>query len=140
MDKRIDDVLTSKTFWLAARVMLAVVFALSGAAKLADFDAGMTEMTKAGLEPAGLFNIAVAFTLLGGTLTILFDRFLWLGTALLGGFLIATIFVVHHFWRLPEPRATYAFFFALEHISLVGGLACAAVGSHCRRRMLATAG
>ena len=136
MSKRIDDVLTGRAFWIAARLLLTVVFALSGVAKLADFDGGMAEMTRAGLSPAWLYNIAVAVTLLAGTVAIWFDRYLWQGAALLGGFLIATIFVVHHFWSLPEPAAANSFFFALEHISIVGGLACAAVASACRRRML----
>ena len=138
MSNRIDDILTGKAFWLAARVLLTVVFALSGAAKLADFDGGMTEMTRAGLAPAWLFNISVALILLAGTLAIWFDRYLWQGTALLGGFLVAVIFVVYHFWRLPEPEATTAFFFALEHISLVGGLGCVAVASACRRKLMRT--
>lgn len=140
MSNQADDILSGKASWLAARVLLTVVFALSGLAKLADFDGGMAEMSRAGLEPAWLYNIAVALVLLAGTLAIWFDRYLWQGAALLGAFLVATIFVVHHFWSLPEPRATTSFFFVLEHISLVGGLACAAVASACRRRLLHTAG
>ncbi|WP_137172226.1 DoxX family protein [Massilia sp. HP4] len=140
MSNRIDDILTGKASWLAARVLLTMVFALSGAAKIVDFGGGMTEMSRAGLEPAWLFNIAVALVLLAGTLAIWFDRHLWQATALLGGFLVATIFVVHHFWSLPEPRATLSMYVALEHISLVGGLACAAVASACRRTLVRTAG
>jgi len=140
MSNRIDDILTGKPFWLAARVLLTVVFAFSGATKLADFDSGMTEMSRAGLEPAWLFNIAVAQILLTGTLAIWVDRYVWQGAALLGGFLVAAIFVVYHFWSLLEPEATTAFFFALEHISLVGGLGCVAVASACRRKLTQTAG
>lgn len=140
MSEKIDDVLTGMTSWRAARLLLTVVFALSGVAKLADFDGGMAEMSRAGLAPAWLFNIAVAVILLAGTLAIWFDRYLSQGAALLGAFLIASIFVVHHFWSLPEPGATLSFYFALEHMSLVGGLACAAVASACRRRLLQTTG
>lgn len=140
MSKRIDDILTGQASWRAARLLLTVVFVLSGVAKLADFDGGMAEMRRAGLEPAWLFNGVVALVLLAGTLAIWFDRYLWQGAALLGSFLVATIFVVHHFWSLPEPRATMSFYFALEHVSLVGGLACAAVASACRRRMVQSNG
>jgi len=76
MSKHRDDLLASKAFWLAARGLLTVVFALAGVAKVADFDGDLTEMSRAGLEPACFFNIAVAVILLGGTPGIRLNRYL----------------------------------------------------------------
>ncbi|WP_277403841.1 hypothetical protein [Achromobacter xylosoxidans] len=47
-------------------------------------------------------------------------------------FLALTIVIVHAFWRLPEAQAKLALFFALEHVSVIGGLLCAAIASHAR--------
>lgn len=128
----IDSLLQSSWLWFIARLCLAVVFIASGAAKLFDFRGGVAEMRDAGLEPAKLVNIAVAALMLAGSALILADRALWLAAAALGVFLLLTIVIVHAFWRLPPPQAKLALFFALEHVSVVGGLIAAAVASHFR--------
>lgn len=136
MLRLVDQVTASNGLWWVARILLVVVFVLSGLAKLIDFNGGMEEMQNAGLEPAALFNIAVALTLLAGSLLILLDRFLWLGAGALATFLLLTILVVHRFWSLPEPQATLSMYFAFEHISLIGGLVTAAIASHFRKQYL----
>ena len=128
----IGTLLQSDWLWFIARLCLAVVFIASGAAKLFDFRGGVAEMREAGLEPAKLVNIAVAALMVAGAVLILADRALWLAAAALGGFLLLTIVIVHAFWRLPPPQAKLALFFALEHVSVVGGLIAAAIASHAR--------
>lgn len=44
----IEGALESKWLWLVSRILLVVVFASSGLAKLIDFQGGMTEMNNAG--------------------------------------------------------------------------------------------
>ncbi|VFR22329.1 Nucleoside-diphosphate-sugar epimerases [plant metagenome] len=134
MRHRLDTLLRSPGLWFAARALLAVVFLSSGLAKLIDFDGGMAEMRAAGLAPAGLVNAAVALILAGGAVLLLLDRLVWLAALALGGFLLLTIPVVHAFWRLPDPQAAQlALFFALEHLSVVGGLLACAIASRLRR-------
>lgn len=133
----IGSLLESRGLWLTARVLVVVVFAASGLAKLIDFDGGVAEMRAAGLEPAALFNVAVASTLLAGSVLVLLDKALWLGAGALATFLVLTIVLVHTFWNLPEPQAQYALFFALEHTTVVGGLMALAIASHLRRRLAA---
>lgn len=128
----IDSVLQSDWLWFIARLSLAVVFIASGAAKLFDFRGGVAEMRDAGLEPAKLVNIVVAGLMVAGSVLILADRALWLAAAALGVFMLLTIVIVHAFWRLPPPQAKLALFFALEHVSVVGGLIAAAIASHVR--------
>jgi len=79
--------------------------------------------------------VATIAVLLGGSALLLLDRALWLGAGALVVFLLLTILVVHRFWALPEPQAKAAMFWALEHISLVGGLFAAAIASRLRRRL-----
>ncbi len=128
----IDPLLQSSGLWFIARLCLAVVFIASGAAKVIDFRGGVAEMRAAGLEPAILINIAVAALMLAGSVLILADRALWLAAGALGVFLLLTIVLVHAFWRLPPPQAKLALFFALEHVSVIGGLLAAAIASHFR--------
>lgn len=130
--QHLDSLLQSNWLWFIARLCLAVVFIASGAAKLIDFEGGVAEMRAAGLEPARFFNIAVAVLMLAGSALILADRAVWLAAAALSVFLALTIVIVHAFWRLPEAQARLALFFALEHVSVIGGLLCAAIASHSR--------
>ena len=64
MQRFIDNSLESNWLWLTARICLALMFVASGLAKLFDYQASLEEMRAAGLEPAWLFNIATAVTLL----------------------------------------------------------------------------
>ncbi|HDS3806537.1 TPA: DoxX family membrane protein, partial [Stenotrophomonas maltophilia] len=85
-----------------------------------------------GLQPPVLFNLASAVVLLGGALCLLLDRLLWLGSGALAVFMLLTIVVVHTFWIKHGAEQQLALFFALEHLSVVGGLICAAIASQAR--------
>jgi transmembrane protein len=135
MRQSVGYVLDARWLWIAARILLVVVFLLSGLAKLIDFQGAVAEMRAAGLRPAWLFNLITAAVLIGSAVLILFDRALWLGAVSLSVFLFLTIVIVHRFWALEEPHASQAMYWALEHISLVGGLVAAAIASRCRRRL-----
>ncbi|GLS05172.1 hypothetical protein GCM10007860_23220 [Chitiniphilus shinanonensis] len=136
MKRFIDAALASGWLWLLARLCLAVVFVSSGLAKLIDYEGGLREMRAAGLSPDWLFNLLTAFTLLAGATLLLLDRALWLGAGALALFLLATILVVHTFWRFDGAQAQLSLFFALEHVSVIGGLLAAAIASHARRTIL----
>lgn len=137
MQRFIETLLDSPWLWLIARLLLAVIFVSSGLARLLDFEGGLAEMRAAGLHPAWLFNVAVAGVLLGGSLLILLDRLVWLGAGALALFLLLTILIVHTFWSLPEPQARLSLYFALEHVTVIGGLMAAAIASRQRRLSVA---
>ena len=120
--------------WLLTRILLSVVFLSSGLAKLFDFQGGMADMQAAGLHPAWLFNLATAAVLLAGAALILLDRWMTVAAIGLSLFLLGTIILVHHFWSLSGEPAQHALFFALEHLSLVGGLLAAGQASRSRRQ------
>ncbi len=119
MQRFIDNSLESNWLWLTARICLALMFVASGLAKLFDYQASLEEMRAAGLEPAWLFNIATAVTLLAGSALVLLDRKLWLGAGALAVFLLLTILIVHTFWSKTGVEAKLAMFFALEHRRVV---------------------
>lgn len=122
--------------WVLARVLMAVVFLASGLAKLIDFQGGVAEMRAAGLEPAVLVNVLVALYMLLASALLILDRYLMLGAGLLISFLLLSILIVHRFWALAEPEAHLALLFALEHISLAGGLLALALASGWRKQLV----
>jgi transmembrane protein len=135
MTRFIPILLESKFLWLIARILLSVVFISGGLAKIIDFDSGLTEMRHAGLEPALFFNLLTAGTLIGASVLILLDKYIWLASGALAIFLALTIIIVHHFWSLPPEKAKLALFFALEHVSLIGGLIATAIASHLHQHL-----
>lgn len=127
--------LESQWLWIISRCCVALLFFSSGLSKVLDVNAGFQEMQAAGLEPAWLFNYASALILLVGAYSILFDRHLWLGAALLSIFLALTIVIVHTFWNMSGVQANISLYFALEHISVIGGLIGIAIASHFRQQL-----
>ena len=109
-------------FAVLARVVLTFMFWGSGLAKLIDFQGGVAEMAMFNLPYPVAMNILTIVTQIGGSLLIIFNRWTWLGAGALAVFTALTIPLVHHFWSLPEPRATIAFHTATEHITVIGAL------------------
>jgi transmembrane protein len=109
-------------FAVLARVILTFAFWGSGLAKLIDFKGGVAEMAMFNLPYPELINILTIIVQLGGSLLIIINRWTWLGAGALAVFTLLTIPLVHHFWSLPEPKATAAFHTATEHITVIGAL------------------
>ncbi|MDE5308392.1 DoxX family membrane protein [Providencia stuartii] len=100
MPSVIAKILESNTLWIIARLLILILFISSGLAKVFDYENSLAEMRAAGLHPDWFFNIASAFVLLVGSLLVLFNRLLWLGTGALAVFLFLTIVIVHTFLEL----------------------------------------
>lgn len=126
----IAQLLESRWFLLAARLLLTFVFWTGGLAGIFDFPGRVAEMRHAGLAPAELYVVAVTLVELGGTALIVANRWSWLGAGALGVFLALTVPVGHPFWTMTEPQRTMSFFIALEHVSVIGGLMLAASLGH----------
>jgi transmembrane protein len=109
-------------FALLARIVLTFAFWGSGLAKLVNFQEGVAEMATFNLPNPVLMNILTIITQLGGSILIIVNRWTWLGAGALAVFTALTIPLVHHFWSLPQPRATEAFHTATEHITVIGAL------------------
>lgn len=132
MPKLIATILDSRAFLLIARIVLTFVFWSSGLGKLIDFSANAAIMESFGLEPGWLVNAATLTLQLGASLAIIVNRGAWLAAGALSVFTLLTIPLVHPFWTKAGEEAFRDLTVALEHISLVGGLALAAILS--RRR------
>jgi len=128
VNESIIRVLSRPELHLIARLLLTAPFWLSGISKLIEFDMGVAEMARAGLEPAVGFNVATIAMQLAGSLLMISGRYVWLGAGMLGLFTGLTVPLVHHFWAMTEePFRTIAFHTVIEHVGLIGGLLGAAI-------------
>ena len=110
---------------LIGRILLALIFIVSGAAKL--FDPAGTEalITGVGLPaglaiPAGLFELIAGLAIALGFMTRLF-------AVLLAGFCLVTAFFFHNQFGDPMQAAM-----ALKNVAIAGGLLCLFAHSQMR--------
>lgn len=127
MPNAIAAILDSRAFDILARVLLTFVFWSSGLAKLFDFTTNAAMMEGYGLQPGWLVNAITLTVLLSASLLIILDRWTWLATGALAVFTLLTIPIAHPFWSMEGEKAFRHMTVAVEHISLVGGLAVFAV-------------
>jgi transmembrane protein len=130
-------ILESRSFGILARLLLTCVFWTAGLGKLIDFSAGAADMEGFGLTPGWAVNAAVLTLQLGGSLLIILDRWTWLATGALAVFTALTIPIAHPFWVREGAEAFRDLTVALEHVSVIGGLAVFAILSRSamRRRL-----
>lgn len=134
MPSLVACLLDKSWFAVLARVVLTFMFWGSGLAKLIDFQGGVAEMTMFNLPYPVAMNVLTIITQIGGSLLIIFNRWTWLGAGALAVFTALTIPLVHHFWSLPEPRATIAFHTATEHVTVIGALMIVSILSRRQSR------
>lgn len=134
MIERIERLTAAPSFALAARVILTLMFWLSGIAKLADFPGAVAEMRHYGLEPAAAVAVAVIVVQLLGSALVISGRHVWLGAGMLGVFTLMTIPIAHAFWTMQGEQAFMEMMFAFEHITVIGGLMVVAALGEARRR------
>ena len=123
----IVTILNSHRFLILARIMLTFVFWTSGLAKLIDFTESSAEMESFGLSPGWLINTLTLLLQIGASLLIIFNRWTWLAAGALAIFTILTIPIAHPFWSKEGAEAFLDITVALEHVSVIGGLAIAAI-------------
>lgn len=119
---------------IAALLLLTFVFWTSGLAKLVDFAGNAAIMEGFGLRPGWLFNAATLALQLGASAMIVLGRGTAPAAAALALFTLLTIPVAYPFWTKQGEEAFRDLTVALEHVSVVGGLALAVVLSTRRDR------
>jgi transmembrane protein len=123
----INVLLASPAFGVLARVLLTLAFWSSGLVKLVDFAGAVAEMEKYGVMPAVPMAIAVIAVQLGGSALVISGRHVWLGAGALGVFTVLTIPIAHAFWTMTDEAAFFEMLFAIEHLSVIGGLMVIAI-------------
>jgi putative oxidoreductase len=107
----------SAPFAFFGRVMLALIFVISGAMKLSDIDGTAAYMASAGV-PASMALPAALFELIGGIMLVL-GIFTRITALLFAGFCLLTALMFHSATADPEQATA-----ALKNFAIAGGFLC----------------
>lgn len=105
-----------------ARVLLALMFILSGYGKLTDIQGTAGYIASGGLPaPAVLAVLTGLLELLGGITIVLGYKVRWIGLVLALFTLVAS-FIYHAFWSVPADQQYVTQLLFMKNISVAGGL------------------
>ena len=107
---------------LVGRTLIALIFVLSGLAKVTGFDGTVGYIASKGLPLPQLAAIGAIIVELGGGLLLIFGwKARWAATAMLVFTAIAA-FVFHNFWAVSPDQAQNQLIHFMKNISMMGGL------------------
>jgi uncharacterized membrane protein YphA (DoxX/SURF4 family) len=110
-----------------SRIALVSAFLIGGIQKLIDFNGAVAEQAHFGLQPAWLWAAAAIVVELGGSVLVIFGRWVWLGAGGLGVLTAIAMLTANDFWaKIGHDRfiAVNDFF---EHLGLIAGLVLVSV-------------
>ncbi len=131
-------ILESRLLWFVARLFLVSAYLYGGLTKLFDFQSAIAEQARFHLQPAAVWAVLAIMVEIGGSLLILFGRFVWLGAGAIGVLTLIAASVTQKFWALQGAAQVAAFNGFLERLGLIGGLILVAALAQCRRQMLSS--
>jgi uncharacterized membrane protein YphA (DoxX/SURF4 family) len=105
-----------------ARAALASAFLIGGIQKFADFPAATAEQAHFGLQPAWLWAAAAVIVEIGGSILVIFGRWMWLGAGGLGVLTAVAMVAANNFWALTGHDRFMAVNSFFEHLGLIAGL------------------
>jgi putative oxidoreductase len=105
------------------RILLSVIFLLSGVSKLMDWNGTAAYMQAKAMPAVGFFlAAAIAVEILGG-LSLLLGMKARLGATLLFLYLIPTTLIFHNFWGVESgPERMNQMLHFLKNLTIMGGL------------------
>jgi len=107
---------------LAARILIALIFVLSGFGKITGFEGTVGYIASKGLPLPQLAAIgALIVELGGGILLIIGWKARWAAAAMLVFTALAAA-LFHNFWALPPDQAQNQMIHFMKNISMMGGL------------------
>ena len=107
---------------LAGRILIALIFVISGYGKIAGFEGVAGYIGSKGLPmPEVLAALTVALELGGGILLILGYQTRWVALAFFL-WLIPTTFIFHKFWGIDPKTAQQMQIHFLKNVSIMGGM------------------
>jgi putative oxidoreductase len=104
------------------RVLLSLIFLLSGLGKIIDWDGNAQVMASQGLPLIPLLLVGAIVTELAGGLSVLLGWKARWGALLLFLYLIPTTLIFHDFWTFTGPEMQTQLVNFLKNLSIMGGL------------------
>jgi putative oxidoreductase len=112
----------AKWFSLVGRILLGLIFVMSGLGKLGNFAGTAGFMASKGMPAATLFLVgAIAIEILGGLSVLAGFKTRW-GAAALIVFLVPATLIFHKFWGLSPMETQMQMANFLKNVSIGGGL------------------
>lgn len=109
---------------LIGRLLLALIFILSGSSKITGFAGTVGYMASQGLPVPQLLIIPAILIELGGGLLILIGyQTRWAALAIVL-FLIPTTLIFHAFWAVPTEQVQMQMIQFQKNLAIMGGLLC----------------
>jgi transmembrane protein len=109
-------------FLVLARALSTFAFWSDALLQLVAFGPYSQALERFRLRPGWAFNLATSAFKFATSLMIVFDHHAWTAVIALSIFVLLTIPIAHAFWAKSGEEAFNARNFAMEHISLIGGL------------------
>jgi putative oxidoreductase len=109
-------------FVLSGRVLVSVIFVLSGLTKIVDWNSNAQYMASAGLPLIPLLLIAASITEVAGGLSVLLGWKARWGALLLFLYLIPVTLIFHNFWDYSGIEMQTQLVNFLKNLSIMGGL------------------
>jgi putative oxidoreductase len=107
---------------LAGRILLALIFVISGYNKLVGFDGTVGYIASKGLPlPQLAAAAAIAIELVGGVLLVIGWQARWAATAIFL-FLIPTTLIFHAFWAAPAANLQMETIQFMKNLCIMGGM------------------
>lgn len=107
---------------LLGRILIALIFILSGFSKIAGFDGTVGYIASQGLPLPQLLAIgAIIVELGGGLMLVLGWKARWAAAALFVFTALAAL-LFHNFWAVPADQAQIQMIMFMKNISIMGGL------------------
>ena len=106
---------------LVARVLLVVLYLLSGWSKLSDYSGAVGFMTQEGATLPALAAAVAIFMEVPVAIAILVGAFTRPLAVLLALYTLATAFIGHHYWTMTGPAQLDNLIHFYKNISIMGG-------------------
>ena len=107
---------------LAGRILLALIFVISGYNKLVGFDGTVGYIASKGLPlPQLAAAAAIAIELVGGVLLVIGWQTRWAATAIFL-FMIPTTLIFHPFWAAPAANLQMETIQFMKNLCIMGGM------------------
>ncbi len=104
------------------RLLVSVVFLISGATKILGWSGTAAYMAAKGMPLVPLFLAGAIVVELGGGLAVLLGLRARLGAFALFLYLIPTTLIFHNFWAATGPARQMEFIHFLTNLAIMGGL------------------
>lgn len=113
---------TSDALSLIGRILLAVIFLVSGFGKINGFEGLIGAIASKGFPAPQVFAVATIVIELGAGLMLVFGWKARWAALLLAGFTAIVTMFFHNFWAMPDAQKMMQQIQFMKNLALIGGL------------------